>query len=189
MNNYRNAIFGHLLNSPGGKCMFSVLMPKESRIHIQLCKYIWAIWEHSYTVACTFHPSWVKREVNFVIHFHAGVAPPSFFFIRAGTTLYELTMSTGGLSVQSVVVTGLLAIMSLVPVVLRRTFQKKLEWSHQLWDISMAIISDSFNLFICKICCLFACTCRRSYLISRITCTWRQAFHNESMWSCCWHIL
>jgi uncharacterized membrane protein YdjX (TVP38/TMEM64 family) len=49
-----------------------------------------------------------------------GVAPPSFFFIRAGTTLYELTTSTGHVSVTSVLVLAGLAVLSLTPVLLKK---------------------------------------------------------------------
>ncbi len=56
-----------------------------------------------------------------------GVAPPSFFFIRAGTTLYELTTASGHISVQSILILAALAVLSLLPVFLRRTLRKKLE--------------------------------------------------------------
>ena len=57
----------------------------------------------------------------------SGVAPPSFFFIRAGTTLYELTTTTGHISIQSVVVLAVFAVLSLLPVALKKTIQTKLQ--------------------------------------------------------------
>ena len=59
--------------------------------------------------------------------FDPGVAPPSFLFIKAGTTLYELTTTTGYISLQSVIVLAFLALLSLVPVVFRRRLRKKLD--------------------------------------------------------------
>ena len=49
-----------------------------------------------------------------------GVAPPSFFFIRAGTTLYELTTSTGHISLGSILILAALAVLSLTPVLYKR---------------------------------------------------------------------
>lgn len=54
-----------------------------------------------------------------------GVAPPSFFFIRAGTTLYELTTSTGHISLSSVMVLASLALLSLAPVLFKRLIARK----------------------------------------------------------------
>lgn len=49
-----------------------------------------------------------------------GVAPPSFIFIRAGTTLYSLTTTGDALSLTSILITALLAILSLSPVVYKK---------------------------------------------------------------------
>lgn len=57
----------------------------------------------------------------------SGVAPPSFFFIRAGTTLYQLTTATGHVSMQSVAILAGLALLSLLPVLFKRMLRKKLE--------------------------------------------------------------
>jgi uncharacterized membrane protein YdjX (TVP38/TMEM64 family) len=55
-----------------------------------------------------------------------GVAPPSFLFIRAGTTLYEMTSATGHISWASILILALLALISLLPVFFKRTLIKKL---------------------------------------------------------------
>ena len=56
-----------------------------------------------------------------------GVAPPSFFFIHAGTTLYELTTATGHLSLQSILILALMAALSLLPVLCKKTLKRRLE--------------------------------------------------------------
>lgn len=56
-----------------------------------------------------------------------GVAPPSFLFIRAGTTLYELTTTTGHISLLSILILTFLAILSLLPVALRKWLRRKVE--------------------------------------------------------------
>lgn len=56
-----------------------------------------------------------------------GVAPPSFFFIRAGTTLYELTTATGHVSIKSILVLAGFAVLSLLPVFFKKAIRKKLE--------------------------------------------------------------
>ena len=68
-----------------------------------------------------------------IIYYHelflysTGVAPPSFLFIRAGTTLYELTTTTGHISILSILILTLLAILSLLPVALRKWLRRKVE--------------------------------------------------------------
>jgi hypothetical protein len=57
----------------------------------------------------------------------AGVAPPSFIAIQAGTTLQQLTSSGDAISWTSMLVLGLFAILSLLPVFFKRTLQKKFD--------------------------------------------------------------
>lgn len=52
----------------------------------------------------------------FIIGTFIGVAPPSFIFIRAGTTLYTLTTTGDAFSLTSILITAFLAILSLSPV-------------------------------------------------------------------------
>ncbi|XP_074659851.1 transmembrane protein 41B-like isoform X2 [Tubulanus polymorphus] len=56
-----------------------------------------------------------------------GVAPPSFVAIQAGTTLHKLTSSSDAISWTSMIVLGLFALVSLLPVVFKKTLQKKFE--------------------------------------------------------------
>lgn len=56
-----------------------------------------------------------------------GVAPPSFFFIRAGTTLYQLTTATGHISLHSLLILSLFALLSLTPVFLKKAIRKKMQ--------------------------------------------------------------
>lgn len=56
-----------------------------------------------------------------------GVAPPSFLFIRAGTTLYQLTTTSGHISMTSITVLAVFAILSLLPVVLRKWIKRKID--------------------------------------------------------------
>ena len=56
----------------------------------------------------------------FIIGTFIGVAPPSFIFIRAGTTLYTLTTTGDAFSMNSVLVTASLAVLSLSPVAYKK---------------------------------------------------------------------
>jgi uncharacterized membrane protein YdjX (TVP38/TMEM64 family) len=56
-----------------------------------------------------------------------GVAPPSFVFIQAGTTLQQLTSSTDAITAQSVVLLVVFALLSLLPVLLKNRLKDKFE--------------------------------------------------------------
>ena len=55
-----------------------------------------------------------------------GVAPPSFLFIRAGTTLFQLTTIADQISLSSIIVLGFLALLSILPVVFKQYLTRKL---------------------------------------------------------------
>lgn len=57
-----------------------------------------------------------------------GVAPPSFVFIQAGTTLEQLTSSSDAITVQSVSLLVVFALLSLVPILLKNRLKAKFEW-------------------------------------------------------------
>jgi hypothetical protein len=52
-----------------------------------------------------------------MFHLHSGVAPPSFFFIQAGTTLQLMTNTNAVWSWHSAAMLGFFAVLSLLPVV------------------------------------------------------------------------
>uniref|UniRef100_A0A672REN2 Transmembrane protein 41B n=1 Tax=Sinocyclocheilus grahami TaxID=75366 RepID=A0A672REN2_SINGR len=56
-----------------------------------------------------------------------GVAPPSFVAINAGTTLYKLTTTGEAVSWNSLLVLGVLAVVSILPVCFQKKLQQKLE--------------------------------------------------------------
>ncbi|XP_063612103.1 transmembrane protein 41B-like [Penaeus indicus] len=56
-----------------------------------------------------------------------GVAPPSILAVQAGTTLYELTSSRDAFSLTSVVLLGLAACLSLVPILLKNRLREKFD--------------------------------------------------------------
>ncbi|CDQ82168.1 transmembrane protein 41B [Oncorhynchus mykiss] len=56
-----------------------------------------------------------------------GVAPPSFVAINAGTTLYKLTTAGEAVSWNSLIVLGVLAILSILPVCFQKKLQQKME--------------------------------------------------------------
>ncbi|XP_059393639.1 transmembrane protein 41B-like [Carassius carassius] len=56
-----------------------------------------------------------------------GVAPPSFVAINAGTTLYKLTTAGEAVSWNSLLVLGVLAVLSILPVCFQKKLQQKLE--------------------------------------------------------------
>lgn len=63
----------------------------------------------------------------FALGTFVGVAPPSFGFISAGVELYELTTTGDAFSFKSIVIVIGSAVVSLLPVIFRRTLQKKLD--------------------------------------------------------------
>uniref|UniRef100_A0A915INF9 Transmembrane protein 41B n=1 Tax=Romanomermis culicivorax TaxID=13658 RepID=A0A915INF9_ROMCU len=56
-----------------------------------------------------------------------GVAPPSFLAIQAGTTLHQLTSSSDAVSWKSMLVLCVFALGSLVPILFKKTLEKKIE--------------------------------------------------------------
>jgi len=56
-----------------------------------------------------------------------GVAPPSFFAIQTGTTLYEMTESTSNFTWSKVAFLGILAVLSLLPVLFKKKLRSRLE--------------------------------------------------------------
>ncbi len=63
-----------------------------------------------------------------LLFFISGVAPPSFVAIQAGTTLNQLTSSGDAISYTSMVVLGVLALLSLLPVFFKKRLQEKFDW-------------------------------------------------------------
>ncbi|KAG8193788.1 hypothetical protein JTE90_029522 [Oedothorax gibbosus] len=63
----------------------------------------------------------------FILGTFLGVAPPSFVFIQAGTTLYQMTSSSDAMSLNSFIILGLLGVLSILPVYFRR----KVEETHE----------------------------------------------------------
>lgn len=66
--------------------------------------------------------------IPFFIGTFVGVAPPSFVAIQAGTTLHQLTSSGDAISWTSIGVLGLFALLSLVPVLMKKKLQEKFDW-------------------------------------------------------------
>ena len=56
-----------------------------------------------------------------------GVAPPSFIFIQAGTTLQQLTSSMDPITVETVLLLVVFALLSLLPIVLKNKLKAKFE--------------------------------------------------------------
>ncbi|KAK6191727.1 hypothetical protein SNE40_003334 [Patella caerulea] len=56
-----------------------------------------------------------------------GVAPPSFVAIQAGTTLHTLTSSGDALTWSSIIILGLLAVLALLPVLLKNTLKRRFD--------------------------------------------------------------
>lgn len=56
-----------------------------------------------------------------------GVAPPSFLAIQAGKTLNTMTSSSDAFSLQSMLLLGVFALLSLTPVIFKKQFKKKLQ--------------------------------------------------------------
>lgn len=65
--------------------------------------------------------------IPFFIGTFVGVAPPSFVAIQAGTTLHQLTSSGDAISWTSIGVLGLFALLSLVPVLMKKKLQEKFD--------------------------------------------------------------
>ncbi|XP_029354242.1 transmembrane protein 41B isoform X1 [Echeneis naucrates] len=63
----------------------------------------------------------------FFIGTFLGVAPPSFVAINAGTTLYKLTTAGEAVSWNSLAVLGVLAVLSILPVMFQKKLQQKLQ--------------------------------------------------------------
>jgi len=83
-----------------------------------------------------FLPNWFINLVSpvigvkltpFWIGTFLGVAPPSFVAIQAGTTLQQLTSSTDAITIWSVAILAGFAILSIIPVLLRRRLKSKFE--------------------------------------------------------------
>jgi len=81
-----------------------------------------------------FLPNWFINIVSpvigvpllpFWIGSFFGVAPPSFVFIQAGTTLQQLTSSTDAITVESVALLIAFALLSLVPILLKNKLKNK----------------------------------------------------------------
>ena len=56
-----------------------------------------------------------------------GVAPPSFIFIQAGTTLQQLTSTMDPITVKTVLLLVVFALLSLLPIVLKNKLKAKFE--------------------------------------------------------------
>lgn len=56
-----------------------------------------------------------------------GVAPPSVVAIQAGGTLNKLTSSSDAWSWNSVILLGVFAVLSLLPVLFKQTFRQKID--------------------------------------------------------------
>lgn len=64
---------------------------------------------------------------SFFLGTFIGVAPPSFGFISAGFELYELTATGDAFSFKSISLVVISAVISIIPVLFRKKWQKKLE--------------------------------------------------------------
>jgi len=83
-----------------------------------------------------FLPNWFINIVSpvigvpllpFWIGSFFGVAPPSFVFIQAGTTLEQLTSSSDAITVESVSLLVIFALLSLLPILLKSRLKAKFE--------------------------------------------------------------
>jgi hypothetical protein len=59
--------------------------------------------------------------------YQIGVAPPSFVAIQAGQTLYKLSASSDAWSWTSVILLGVFAVLSLVPVLIQKRIKEAVE--------------------------------------------------------------
>jgi hypothetical protein len=64
-------------------------------------------------------------QVDYI--FFSGVAPPSFVAIQAGTTLHQLTSSGDAVSFKSMLILGVFALVSLLPVVFKKKLKSKFD--------------------------------------------------------------
>lgn len=132
------AMFCYMLSSMVGQHLIRKYMPKRlnnwreqaARHHDDI------LWYIIFLRITPLLPNWFinlaspiigVKLLPFYLGTFIGVAPPSFFFIRAGTTLYQLTTATGHISVWSVLVLALMAAVSLLPVALKRTLRTRVE--------------------------------------------------------------
>merc|ERR1719154_571920 len=83
-----------------------------------------------------FLPNWFINIVSpvigvpltpFWIGTFFGVAPPSFIFIQAGTTLQQLSSTMDPITVESVALLVIFALVSLVPILLKNKLKAKFE--------------------------------------------------------------
>nr|XP_024003321.1 transmembrane protein 41B isoform X3 [Salvelinus alpinus] len=71
---------------------------------------------------------WLSYNPDFLPYLRlSGVAPPSFVAINAGTTLYKLTTAGEAVSWNSLIVLGVLAVLSILPVCFQKKLQQKME--------------------------------------------------------------
>lgn len=63
----------------------------------------------------------------FILGTFIGVAPPSVLMIQAGTTLHELTSSSDAISITSIIILTVLALLSLLPILFRKRLRAKIE--------------------------------------------------------------
>lgn len=63
----------------------------------------------------------------FITFFFVGVAPPSFLAIQAGKTLNTMTSSKEAFSWTSMVLLIVFAFVTLVPVIFKKQFKRKVE--------------------------------------------------------------
>ena len=87
----------------------------------------------------TFHKTFYCRFINIVspvigvpllpfwVGTFFGVAPPSFIFIQAGTTLQQLTSTMDPITVETVLLLVVFALLSLLPIVLKNKLKAKFE--------------------------------------------------------------
>lgn len=77
------------------------------------------------------HFFFVRSKIFEILSFGAcaGVAPPSFLAIQAGKTLNTMTSSTDAVSWTSMLLLLLFACVTLVPVIFKKQFKRKVEWT------------------------------------------------------------
>ena len=67
-----------------------------------------------------------------VMHFSfsvsTGVAPPSFVFVQAGTTLHKLTSTSEAWNLTNVGLLAVFAVVAILPVAFKGKLRSKLEW-------------------------------------------------------------
>lgn len=65
--------------------------------------------------------------VPFAVGTFLGVAPPSFVAIQAGQTLQTMTENDSAFSWSSIVILGVFAVISLIPIFLKQKLKEKFE--------------------------------------------------------------